>query len=144
MAPLGSRASTYVHRLLTSRGAEIHANASVATIDPDWLTLADGNRLTNDVTAVIGPLRGPELGLPAAVTDPQCSEVNADRSSISALSRRFAWRCCRTRPARRAFPASRRILLLAATLPRADRSERCSDATNSVPRRYSSDENPVS
>ncbi len=70
MAPFGAKASRWVQRLLTSRGASVEAGTPVAAVEPDGVVLADGRRLDSQLTAVVGPLRGPDLGLPPQLTTP--------------------------------------------------------------------------
>lgn len=67
MTPLGRRGSRYVHRRLTQRGVDVCPGKAVAVIGDGEVVLSDGRRLESDVTAVVGPLRGPRLGLPAEV-----------------------------------------------------------------------------
>lgn len=69
LADFGRRGSRYVRRLLTRLGADVQAGAKVAAIEGDHILLADGRRLDSHLTAVVGPLRGPLLGLPATALD---------------------------------------------------------------------------
>ncbi len=68
MAPLGAMASRHIERLLTSRAASVEVGTPVAAIEADGLVLADGRRLESRLTAVVGPLCGPDLGLPPQLT----------------------------------------------------------------------------
>jgi NADH dehydrogenase FAD-containing subunit len=58
---LGRRTLRRVSNQLESWGAETVLGVSVQSIGPDHIALADGRTLPSAVTAVVGPLRGPDL-----------------------------------------------------------------------------------
>ncbi|HET8658420.1 MAG TPA: FAD-dependent oxidoreductase [Micromonosporaceae bacterium] len=57
----GSGPARRIRQRLEAWGAEVVLGTSVASIQPDGLTLADGRTLPSAVTAVVGALRGPDV-----------------------------------------------------------------------------------
>lgn len=83
-AVLGPRALSRVTDHFTSRGHEFVTGATVLKIGPDGIRLAGGQILGSDLTAVVGPLRGHDLGLPPEALDGR-GFVRVDRNLRSPL-----------------------------------------------------------
>src|SRR6266511_2352434 len=66
---LGLRGVRRVGRLLEGWKATLELGTDVAAIESDGVRLADERRLASALTNVVGPLRGPDIGLPEEVTD---------------------------------------------------------------------------
>ena len=66
---LGARATRRVARLLGGWGTTLTLGTSVAAIEADAVRMVDGRRLGSDLTAVVGPLRGPDISFSDSLTD---------------------------------------------------------------------------
>ena len=70
-ALLGPRAMTLIERFLRRKGARWVAGQAVRTIHADGVELENGTAWTTALTAVVGPLRGVDIGLTTPVVDEQ-------------------------------------------------------------------------
>ncbi len=70
-ALLGARAMARIERFLALKGVSWVAGQAVRAIHPDGVELENGTSWTTALTAVVGPLRGVDIGLTTPVVDAQ-------------------------------------------------------------------------
>jgi NADH dehydrogenase FAD-containing subunit len=82
----GPRATRLISDKLESWGAEVVLGTPVRSIGPDQVALSDGRSLRSDVTAVVGPVRGPDIQAPGLTDEHGFFAVDAALRSTAAPS----------------------------------------------------------